>query len=63
MPNTIQMHPLGRLGNQMFEYAFLKWYCEDNGYELQLPKCMLHELFDIPDVEPSSSCNIHRTCL
>lgn len=48
----IQMYPLGRLGNQMFEYAFLKAYSEKNGLQLQVPHCVLRDVFEIAEGVP-----------
>lgn len=51
MPDFIQMYTIGRLGNQMLQYAFLKKYAETNGLTLQVPeRCGLREVFEIPEL-------------
>ena len=50
---------LGRLGNQMFEYAALRGIAEKNGYDVCIPppehegieNYSLHECFDLEHIE------------
>lgn len=42
---TVTMNLIGRLGNLCFEYAYLRAYAEQNGYEVSLPPWIGERVF------------------
>lgn len=48
---VIQVKMMGRFGNQLFQYAFSRAICEQNGFELRCPRWIGDEIFDL-GIEP-----------
>jgi len=51
--NTIALNPIGRLGNQMFEYAFMRKYAKRHGFRLEVNNWLGRKLFGHNDPFPS----------
>lgn len=45
----VTMPLTGRLGNLLFQYAYIRAYAEQNGYELSLPPWIGERVFTIPE--------------
>lgn len=46
---TCSLPLTGRLGNLLFQYAYLRAFCEQNGYDLCLPPWVGEQVFTIPE--------------
>ncbi len=57
---------IGRMGNLLFEYAYARAYCEQNGHTLCIPPWVGEQIFEIPhaDRTPANQCDrvIEDTC-
>lgn len=45
---TCYLPLIGRFGNILFQWAYLRAYCEQNGYEMCLEPNVVEQVFDVP---------------
>lgn len=43
---TVALHMMGGFGNQLFQYAFARGYCERHGYRLETPAWVGQQIFE-----------------